>query len=102
MQRSSPFGSSFGEHQRACWEIKGGDALAPGKLGLWLAPVQPAGNNQVQHQPEIVIDSDGDALANAPQLAHNAAFDFRQRRLRGAQHEWTGDAHALKRLADNT
>ena len=64
--------------------------------------MQPAGNHQVQHQPEIAFHSDRDSLADSPQLSHHAAFHIRNRRLRGAQQKRTGQSNVLDPLADDS
>ena len=42
--------------------------IAAGKLRARGAPVQPPGDHQVQHQPQIIVEADGDALADPAQL----------------------------------
>ena len=49
--------------------------------------MQSAGNHQVEHQPEVTLEADGDALANAAQFAGDAAFGADQRRVDGSQQE---------------
>jgi hypothetical protein len=47
--------------------------------------MQPTGNHQMQHQPEIILHSNRDALANPPQSLHNSSFNLGERRLDGSQ-----------------
>jgi len=82
MQRSALFRSRFGEHKGTVGKIEGGQTLTASQFRARRLPVQPAGNHQVQHQPEIVFYSNDNALANSTQLADNAAFHTGQRRLR--------------------
>jgi len=63
--------------------------------------MQPARNHQMQHQPHIVVEPDGDTLADPAQLAHAMAFRIRDGRLRRAQQERAGDPNALQRLTDD-
>ena len=63
--------------------------------------MQTAGNHQVQDEPEIVVEADGDAFADAAQGAHFFAVDRGERRFDGAQQKWAGEAHALERLAQD-
>ena len=66
-------------------KVEGGQILSPGQLCSWRPPVQPPGNHQVKHQPEIAFDTDGDALADAPQFPHYVAFRGGNRRPCGSQ-----------------
>ena len=63
--------------------------------------MQPAGNHQVQHQPEIAFHSNRDALADAPQFSHHPSFHIRYRGLHGAQQKRTGQPHLLDPLSDD-
>jgi hypothetical protein len=63
--------------------------------------VQPAGNHQVQHQPEIAFHSNRDSLPDSPQFAHNAALHIRNWRLRGSKQKRARQSHALDRLPDD-
>ncbi len=48
-------------------EIQSGQgAAAIGEFAL-LAPVQPSGNHQMKDQPYVVVETNGDALADSPQ-----------------------------------
>ena len=58
-------------------------------------------NHQVHHQPEIVVEANGNALADAEQFADGASFHLLDGRLRRAQQEWTCNAHSLKLLPDD-
>ena len=101
LERCSSLRARFGQHQRAVGKIEGREILPPTEFRSHRTPVQPAGDHQVQHHPEAVVEAESDALANAAQFAHRVSFDGRQRRLDRAQQEWAGDAHARQRLADN-
>ena len=73
----------------------------PAELRPGGAPVQAAGDHQVKDEPEIAVESDGDALADAAQFADGAAFGVAQRRNRRAQQKRCAKAHAFEALADN-
>ena len=40
--------------------------------------MQPSGNHQVQHQPQLLINADRDSLADAPEPANRAPFNCAQ------------------------
>lgn len=63
--------------------------------------MQASRDHQVQHQPEIVVEADGDALTNAAQLADDPALCFCDGRLRSAQQRDAGDAYAFEPLSSD-
>ena len=60
--------------------------------------MQSAGDHEVQHQRQLVLQLKDDALADPPHALHLFAEARLQRRRGRAQQEHTGDAHALERL----
>src|SRR6266849_5810311 len=64
---------------------------------LW----RPASFHQVQHQPEIALNSNRDSLADSPQFAHDAAFHVRNRGVRGSKQKGAGNSCSLDRLRDD-
>ena len=85
VQRRAPLRSGFGEDQGAIGKVESCKGLTASQLGIRRAPVQPAGNHQVKYQPEIVLHSNGDALADAPYFAYQLTLNIRKRRLHGAK-----------------
>jgi hypothetical protein len=63
--------------------------------------VKASGNHQVQHHPEIVIESEGDALSDAPQLSHGLVFNLCYGWLGCAEQKGAGQSCMLKRLIDD-
>jgi hypothetical protein len=61
--------------------------------------VQPAGNHQVQHQPEIATYTDGDTLADPPQFAHGTALYICNWRLHGSNQKSARQSNVLDRLS---
>jgi hypothetical protein len=60
--------------------------------------VQASGNHQVQDQPEIIVQSDRDSLANSSQFTDGATFNARKWRFNSAQKKRAPEADVLKRL----
>ena len=64
-------------------EIEGEKRLAAGEFGLRRTPMQTAGNHEMDDKPDVAIrsgpisafDADGDAFADAAQLADGPAID---------------------------
>ena len=63
--------------------------------------MEPAGNHQVQGEPEIAFYSDGDALADSPEFAHDTALHIGEWRLGGSKQERARHSNALKRLRED-
>lgn len=75
--------------------------MAAREFRLWRTPVKAAGDHEVNDKPEIAIDADSDALADAAELANGAAFDGGDGRVDCAQDEDALQTHALKSLAED-
>ncbi len=83
------------QQQRAAVEAEGGEGVAaagPCSGGL---PVQAPGDHEVQHQEQLVLEGDHDALAEALQADHRPPLGCLQRRVHRAQQ---GDAAQLDGL----
>ena len=63
--------------------------------------MQASGDHQVQDQPEVTFQADGDALAKPAQLPDDTAFGGADGRFDGAQKEWCREADTLQRLTEN-
>src|SRR6266849_280492 len=74
VQRCAVLCAGFGEHQRAAGKIEGRQISAASQLCRAGTPVQPAGDHQVQDQPEVAIHSNRDALPDTPQFPYDAAL----------------------------
>ena len=62
--------------------------------------MQPPRNHQMQHQPGIALQADGDAFAHPAQANHSLPFYRCDRRLRGSQQKRADQPHVFKRPAD--
>ena len=100
VQRGAALASGFGEHQRAVGKIERGEVVAAAELRARGPPVQAPGDHQVKHEPEVVVEADGDALADAAQLADVRPSTSATAAGR-AQQKGAGDANMLERLADD-
>src|SRR5712664_12586 len=94
MQRCAVLCARFRKRKRAADKIKGCQTLAACQLCSSGLPVQPAGNHQVQHQPEVAFDSNRDSLADSPQLAYDASLHNRNGRLCSSQQKRTSQSHS--------
>src|ERR1700692_2563183 len=102
MQRGPPPGPGFSQRESAFRKIESGEILAAAQLCALRTPVQSARDHQVEHQPEIALNSDGNTFADAAQFTNSAAFDIGDRRFNGLKQEWAGKPYMLERLTDDT
>ena len=63
--------------------------------------METAGDHEVEDQPKIAFEADGDALAYAAQAANLFVVRGGERRVDGAEKERARQADALERLAHN-
>src|SRR5687768_10190229 len=68
--------AGLGENQGAIVEIKCGECHPAGDPGARLEPPEASSDHEMDHDPQITIDSYRDALSNPARLAHSSAFDF--------------------------
>ena len=55
----------------------------------------------MKYEPEIVVDTDGDAFADATQCADGFAFSAGERRVRGAEQEGAGETDLSECLPED-
>ncbi len=63
--------------------------------------MQTAGDHQMQDEPEIAVHANGDALADAPEFAHDAALGVGEWGLGGSKEKGAGDSNALDWLTND-
>ena len=63
--------------------------------------MDPAGNHQVQNEPEFAFYSDRDALADSPEFAHDTALHICEWRLDGSKQERVRQSNALERFRED-
>jgi hypothetical protein len=63
--------------------------------------VQPPGNHQVKHKPEIVLDSKCDAFADSAQFLYDLPLRTLKRRLSGSQKKGARHAYVLQWLTND-
>lgn len=55
----------------------------------------------MNHDPEIILETNCDSLPDAPDTGDALTFRIAYRRLYGADEEWLRDANALELAANN-
>ena len=64
--------------------------------------MQAPGDHQVNDDPQIIVQPDGDAFADPPELPHHLSLHLGDRRLRGAKNKGARDPHLLECPADDS
>ncbi len=85
--------AGLGEQQGAGREVEGGQGALGGQPGPGRLPVEPAGDHQVQDEPEVAVEADGDPLPEAADLADRPAVGRLHGRLERPEQERAPDPH---------
>jgi hypothetical protein len=83
-------------------KIESREILATGEFGLLGPPVESTGDHQVNHEPEISFDPNGDPLADASQLPDGSAFDGGDAGFRSPKYKRAGEPDPLDGLAEDS
>src|SRR5580658_2663510 len=101
MQRRALLGTGFGEKQAAIWKIESCETTGARHLDAAGAPVQASGDHEVQHQPQIVVQPNGDPFADPAELSNGFVLGAMKRRVHGAQEKRTCETDMLEGLAED-
>ena len=63
--------------------------------------MKSSGDHKMNDQPQVIFQSDGDALANSPEFTYRMPVNGSDGRLRGAQDKGVGQADSFKGLTRN-
>lgn len=63
--------------------------------------MEAPGDHEVQDEPEVVVETDGDSLADSAQFPDGLAFDAAQWWVDTAQQKGAGEAHMFEWLAED-
>src|SRR6266851_6665793 len=102
VERSALLRAGFGPEKSSGGKVKCSKAARRRNFGAARTPVQPAGDHQVQNQPEAVFEADANALSEPAQTRDLLPFCAADGRSHGAEQERADNAHAFERLAENT
>src|SRR5579859_4500149 len=91
----------LGEEQGAAGEVQRGEPHARRDGGAGRLPPEPSRDHQMDDEEILAVEREDDPLPQAEELPHTAPRDVADRRLRGAQHEWTADADPRDRFPLN-
>src|SRR5579871_5969066 len=102
MQRCTLACASFSERKSAVVKIKGSESASTiGGLAL-LAPVQAASDHEMEDQPEIVVETKSNALADAAQAGNFAALNGLNGRICSAEKRWAANVKVFQSMAEHT
>ena len=80
----SPLGAGFRKGKGSVRKIESGQGVLAGEFGSRRFPVKAAGDHEMKHQPDAIIQPDGDAFADASECCDSGAFRSGERRIYGA------------------
>src|SRR5215472_18495506 len=101
MNRGALFRARFGEEYRSLVKIEGRESHPPRNLRAALLPVKAAGDHQMQHAEQLVLQAERDPLADSPYAYHSLAGQFSNGWIDRAHHERTGEPYLLQPLPAN-
>ena len=64
--------------------------------------MKTSGNHQVQNEPVVIFEADGDSLSEASQVSNYLPFRVMNRWRHGAEQEGTREAHTLEFLTEDS
>src|SRR6266699_1115068 len=102
VERSALLRAGFGPEKSSGGKIKCGEAARRRNFGAARTPMQPAGDHQMQDEPEAVFEADANALSEPVQTRDLLPCCGADGRSDGAEQKRAHDAHAFERLAENT
>ena len=99
-QRSAALGAGFGENQSPVREIERSEADFSRHLRARWHPAQTAGDHQVDHQEQIVLQLEDDSLPHPPHSDDPLSLGGAHRRIYRAEQKRLGDSRSLERLSN--
>lgn len=94
-------GAGFGEPEEAGIEGEHCEQIATAELGRGGVPMQPAGDHQMEDEPEVAVETDRDALAEAVDVSHHTTLTGGNRRVGGTHQEQRANRDTLERMAED-
>src|SRR5579884_2354062 len=81
----------FGQLQYPGIEFEGRERVPRQRFGRGGAPVETAGDHEVEHEPKFALETERNSFAHAPYFAYGLAEYGLERRGRGAKKERAAD-----------
>src|SRR5262245_4212619 len=101
VERSLALRARFSEEQRPCRKIKRREPYLAGHAGAPLPPAEPAGNHQMKHRKQLVVEHPHDALAEPAESAHVSSDQRVEWRIDGPYEKWARQPHRVEPLTDD-
>ena len=95
------FESRLGPEQRAGRKIETGESARRRDLDSKGAPVKTAGDHEMENEPEVVLEADTDAFAEAAEVDDSFPKGAGERRSYGSEEKRADDADSVDGLAEN-
>src|SRR5882762_5968395 len=100
VQGRAALAAGFGKHQGTVGKVERREGIAACQLRARRAPVQPSRDHQVKDQPQTVVESNRDALADPPQVTNDMALHLGDGRFRSPEQECIQQTNMPEWLAD--
>src|ERR1700722_15932155 len=101
MQGRALLRARFGPQKSSIGEIESSQAARRRDFRSAFAPMEAASNHQVEHEPNVILEPDTNALTHTAQSNDCLTFDRTQGRRSRSQQERTRNSHMLEMLAEN-
>src|SRR5687768_11470942 len=101
MNRGAALGPGLRERERSGWEVECRERYPPKELSAARPPAQTAGDHEMNHEIQIVLEREHDSLAKAIERAYTFAFDLYERRLDRSKHKGAENPRVLYALTDH-
>ena len=100
MERGTSLAPGFGEDQGALVEIKGGQGELRADRGPGPFPVEAAGDHQVDDQPGVMVEPDGQSFPDPVDLGYRMPVAAGRRGLNRSKQKWGLEPNRAQGPAD--
>ena len=94
--------AGLGQDQGTAIEIEGREVALTRDARAGVLPMEAPRDHEMEYQPHVVLEADGNAFTEATQLGNLLGRSRRERRRHGTQQERTREPNARERLADDS
>src|SRR5258708_24979759 len=98
VKRRALLGRCFSEQQRPILKVECRQTDLAGNLRALLPPFQPSCNHQMDHNIQIIFQTQYNPLAHPPQRRHSLPFQFTAARSYGSEQKWACNSDSLQPL----
>src|SRR5207247_2529076 len=103
LKRRALLRACFRKEESAVLELEDGkhDLRTDPRFLAGLAPAQAAGDHQMDHEKQLIVELESDAFADAPKSANDRTADGIERRIDRAEDERAEQTNLIEAPAEN-